>query len=70
MFGQGWHNTLKAWTEQRYGVAKQKLDILVKTPFERDYMTHAGRWEVDKYKQMIATKDGVRIGNANAMPVG
>ena len=60
---------LSEWLTTRCGTARAKIDNSIRTGFEASFMTSSGRWEMEKFRQVLAKMDGIREARAGGAGV-
>ncbi len=48
------------WLTDRCGCARAKIQDTIKTSFEAIFMNSSGRWEMEKFRQVLAKMEGAR----------
>ena len=61
---KAFESTQSEWLTARCGTAKAKIENCIRTGFETSFMTSSGRWEMEKFRQVLAKMDGIREARA------
>ncbi len=54
------------WLAHRCGTARQHIQNMIRGGFESAFMSHGGRWEMEKLRHALTFSEGKRTGRLNA----